>query len=561
MENYEKISGARVIIECLLEQGVDTIFGYPGGQIMPFYDALYAADIKHILTVHEQGAVHAAEGYARVTGRVGVCVATSGPGATNLVTGLANAHMDSVPLVAITGQVPRNLLGRDAFQEVDIIGISMPITKHNFLVKDPAKLADTIRQAFHIAVSGRPGPVLVDIPKDVQAAEVKFVRGEPREPYLRQPSSHTMKMVEAAAMTIAQAQKPVIVVGGGVIGAGVGDKVRLLAEKNKLPMVSTLMGLGAVGASHPQFLGLTGMHGSKAANHAVYEADVVIAVGSRFNDRVTGDRTRYAAGKTVIHIDVDPTEIDKNVIAHIGLLGDLHTLLDLLAEKLQPGNTEDWWRQIRAWQEEFAVAYDDTTLNVPWVMEYINEQTQNQPYIFVTDVGQQQMWAAQHLKIEKPRTWVTSGGLGTMGFGLPAAIGAQIAEPQKRVVHIAGDGGFKMTGMELYTVACQKLPIISIVINNSTLGMVRQWQTLFFNKHYSATTLPPAMDFTVFAEAFHIESAAVTTPAEFAAAFAKAQSSDKPQLIVVNIDIDDMVMPMIAPGAALNEYTICSCKD
>jgi acetolactate synthase-1/2/3 large subunit len=322
-------------------------------------------------------------------------------------------------------------------------------------------------------------------------------------------------------------------------------------------MVSTLMGLGAVGAAHPQFLGLTGMHGSKTANHAIYEADLVIAVGSRFNDRVTGDRNRYASGKTVIHIDVDPAEIDKNVVAHIGLLGDLSTLLDLLTEKLEPCDMAAWWQQIRAWQKEFTVTYEDKTLNVPWVMHTINEQTKNQPYIFVTDVGQQQMWAAQHLKIDEPRTWITSGGLGTMGFGLPAAIGAQIAEPQKRVVHIAGDGGFKMTGMELYTVACQKLPIISIIINNSTLGMVRQWQTLFFGKRYSATSLPQEMDFAVLAQAFHIESAVVNTPQEFAAAFDKAQAADKPYLIVVTIDQDDMVMPMIAPGAALNEYTTC----
>lgn len=555
VENQEKISGARVIIECLLEQGVDIIFGYPGGQIMPFYDALYDGKIKHILTVHEQGAIHAAEGYARATGKVGVCVATSGPGATNLVTGLADAHMDSVPLVAITGQVPCGLLGRDAFQEVDIIGISMPITKHNFIVKDPAKLADTIRQAFYVARSGRPGPVLIDIPKDVQVALIDYQHKPVRSLEVRHPSAGTLRMLGEAVNTITNAKRPVIVVGGGVVGANIGDKVAMLAEKCRLPMVSTLMGLGAVGASHPQFLGLTGMHGSKAANCTIYNADVVIAIGSRFNDRVTGDRTRYATGKTVIHIDVDPAEIDKNVMAHIGLLGDLAVLLDLLLQEVKPAACEAWWQKIEAWRQQFAVTYEEISLNVPWLMNHMAQKTKGQPYIFVTDVGQNQMWAAQHLRIEENRTWITSGGLGTMGFGLPAAIGAQVAQPGKRVVHIAGDGGFKMTGMELYTVAAQKLPLISIIINNCTLGMVRQWQTLFFNKRHSETTLPPDMDFTLFARSFHIDSTTVNTPAEFAAAFAKARAVDQPQLIVVNIPCDDMVLPMIGPGAALNEYS------
>ena len=515
-----KISGAKVIVECLLEQGVDTVFGYPGGTILPFYDALHGSPLRHILTVHEQGAAHAADGYARASGRVGVCIATSGPGSTNLVTGLAAAFMDSVPVVAITGQVPTALIGRDAFQEIDITGITMAITKHNFLVKDPAKLAETIRYAFRIARSGRPGPVLVDIPRDVQTSEVFFEPAACGEKVTWALSGQVLSRIDEAAAAISQAKRPVMMVGGGALAAEAQAEVAALAAKLKLPVVSTLMGLGAFPASHPQFLGLTGLHGLKPANNAVTEADVLIAVGSRFSDRVTGDRTKYAAGKTVIHIDVDPAEIDKNVAAHIGLAGDLKTILGFLNDRLAPGGNKEWQDKIRSWQREGGRSRKTKAFTPQTMFRELAGQTAGRECIFATDVGQHQMWAAQYLKMEKPRTWVTSGGLGAMGFGLPAAIGAQVAAPDKRVVLIAGDGGFKMTGAELFTVAANKLPLISIVINNGGLGMIRQLQQVFFDKRYIACDLPPMMDFTMFAAAFGVHAVAVDTSQGFAAALA-----------------------------------------
>jgi acetolactate synthase-1/2/3 large subunit len=490
-----RISGAQIIVECLKEQGVDTVFGYPGGTILPLYDALAGAPIRHILTVHEQGAAHAADGYARASGRVGVCIATSGPGATNLVTGLAAAFMDSVPVVAITGQVPTALIGRDAFQEVDITGITMPITKHNFLVKDPAKLAETLRYAFRIAASGRPGPVLVDIPRDVQTAAVLFEPAAEPEKVPFALSDVVLARVGAAVEAIGRAERPVIIVGGGVVVAEASAEVAALAEKLASPVVSTLMGLGAIPASHPLFLGLTGMHGHKPANNCIHDADLIIAVGSRFSDRVTGDRTKYAAGKTVIHIDVDPAEIDKNVAAGIGLTGDMKTLLSFLAERVAAGKSKPWWERIAAWQDDCRGAPAGDRLTAPSLFAEISAQTAGADCIFATDVGQHQMWAAQHLKIETPRTWLTSGGLGAMGFGLPAAMGAQFAAPGKRVIHIAGDGGFKMTGAELYTIAAHHLPIISVIVNNNGLGMIRQLQHAFFAKRYTACELPAA-DFT-----------------------------------------------------------------
>ncbi len=548
-----RISGAQIIVECLKEQGVDTVFGYPGGTILPLYDALHDSAIRHILTVHEQGAAHAADGYARASGRVGVCIATSGPGATNLVTGLAAAFMDSIPVVAITGQVPTSLIGRDAFQEVDITGITMPITKHNFLVKDPARLAETLRYAFRIAASGRPGPVLVDVPRDVQTAAVLFEpAGEPEKvPFAM--SGAVLARIDAAAEAIARARQPVIIVGGGAVAAEASSEVSALAERLACPVVSTLMGLGAVPASHPLFLGLTGMHGHKPANNCIHDADLIIAVGSRFSDRVTGDRVKYAAGKTVVHIDVDPAEIDKNVAAGIGLTGDMKTILSFLGERTPSGDTEAWWEKIAAWQADYRSEPDSGRLTAPWLFTEISSQTAGADCIFATDVGQHQMWAAQHLKIETPRTWLTSGGLGAMGFGLPAAMGAQIAAPGKRVIHIAGDGGFKMTGAELYTVAAHRLPVISVIVNNSGLGMIRQLQHAFFDKRYTACELP-AVDFTAFAAAFGIGAATADTPQEFAAAFAAALASPGPRVIVANIAPEDLVTPMVPPGAAINAY-------
>jgi acetolactate synthase-1/2/3 large subunit len=548
-----RISGAQIIVECLKEQGVDTVFGYPGGTILPLYDALLSAPIRHILTVHEQGAAHAADGYARASGRVGVCIATSGPGATNLVTGLAAAFMDSVPVVAVTGQVPTALIGRDAFQEVDITGITMPITKHNFLVKDPAKLADTLRHAFRIAASGRPGPVLVDIPRDIQAAEVLF---EPAAQPATVPfalSAAVLARIGAAVEAIGRAERPVIIVGGGAVAAEASAEVAALAEKLASPVVSTLMGLGAIPASHRLFLGLTGMHGHKPANNCIHDADLIIAVGSRFSDRVTGDRAKYAAGKTVIHIDVDPAEIDKNVAAGIGLTGDMKTILSFLAERVAAGRNEPWWERIAAWQDDNRSEPAGDRLTAPWLFAEISARTAGADCIFATDVGQHQMWAAQHLKIETPRTWLTSGGLGAMGFGLPAAMGAQFAAPGKRVIHIAGDGGFKMTGAELYTIAAHRLPVISVIVNNNGLGMIRQLQHAFFAKRYTACELP-AVDFTAFAAAFGIPARSVDTPGDFAAAFAAALAAAGPRVIVANIAPEDLVTPMVPPGAAINAY-------
>ena len=548
-----RISGAQIIVECLKEQGVDTVFGYPGGTILPLYDALCDAPIRHILTVHEQGAAHAADGYARASGRVGVCIATSGPGATNLVTGLAAAYMDSVPVVAITGQVPTALIGRDAFQEVDITGITMPVTKHNFLVKDIAKLAETLRYAFRIAASGRPGPVLVDVPRDIQTAAALFESAAEsgRVPFA--VTGAAVSRIEAAAEAIGRAERPVIIVGGGAVAADTGAEVVQLAEKIASPVVSTLMGLGACPASHPLFLGLTGMHGHKAANNAVHAADLMIAVGSRFSDRVTGDRAKYAAGKTVIHIDVDPAEIDKNVAARIGLTGDMKTILGILNDRLSGGGTPAWREQIAAWQLEDSPEPAGDRLTAPALFGEIAARTAGGAYLFATDVGQHQMWAAQYLKIETPRTWLTSGGLGAMGYGLPAAMGAQFAVPGKRVIHIAGDGGFKMTGAELYTVATHNLPIISIIVDNGGLGMIRQLQHAFFDKRYTACRLP-AVDFTAFAAAFGVAAVRAETPAAFAAAFAAALQSPGPRVIIATIAAEDLVTPMVPPGAAINAY-------
>lgn len=549
-----QLSGAAAVVRCLIEQGVDTVFGYPGGQIMPLYDALYEAPLRHILTVHEQGAVHAADGYARASGRVGVCIATSGPGATNLVTGLATAYLDSVPLVALTGQVATGLLGRDSFQEVDITGITMSVTKHNFLIRDPARIPETLRLAFRIARAGRPGPVLVDLPRDVQQGSLVFSPPRKEAAPIWQPGEKVLAAVGRAAAALQAARRPVMVVGGGVIRGGASREVRILAEKLGVPVVSTLMGLGALPASHPQWLGLTGMHGHVAANRAVHEADLVIAVGSRFSDRVTGDPKRYPAGKTFIHFDIDRSEVSKNIATHIALIGELGPLMTLLAGEAQSGDIGDWLAAVGAWREETCPRYADDCLNAPWIMRRISEQTAGQQVIFATDVGQHQMWAAQHLVVEAPGTWLTSGGLGTMGFGLPAAMGAQVAVPGARTVVIAGDGGFKMTGMELHTIAANRLPVIAVVIDNRCLGMVRQWQQLFFGGRYSASLVERDMDFTAFAGVFGIPGRRVATPAEFSEAFAAAWAAGGPAVIVAEIDQQELVTPMIAPGAALNEF-------
>jgi acetolactate synthase-1/2/3 large subunit len=554
-----QMSGSQIIVKCLLRQGVDIVFGYPGAAIMPLYDALYEAPIRHILTVHEQGAAHAADGYARSSGKVGVCIATSGPGATNLVTGLATAFMDSSPVVAITGQVATQLLGHDAFQEIDITGVTMPITKHNFLVKDIRNLADTVNKAFAIAASGRPGPVLIDIPRDILLAQGQFsLSAEPDSdaPTRLAEDVPCQQAVTAAVAALLTAKRPVMIVGGGVKAGEAHQEAIALAALTEIPVVSTLMGLGVFPASFSHFLGLTGMHGHKSANWAVCEADVILAVGTRFSDRVTGDRSSYASGKTIIHLDVDPSEINKNIVANITIMGNLRQALQQITDLLRqtPSFDGSEWRQtIDAWRQKFYTSCDTVQLNPRWIMQYMSGATAGKPVIWVTDVGQHQMWAAQHLQIHGSRCWLSSGGLGTMGFGLPAALGAQAACPDKRVILIAGDGGFKMSGMELYTAVHERLPVISIILNNQVLGMVRQWQTLFFEQRYAATTLP-SFDFVAFAHACTASATSVSTPREFETAFQQALHSGEPSVIVANIDQDALVDPMVYPGRPINQF-------
>ena len=543
-----QLSGAEIMCRILAEEGVTTVFGYPGGAILPFYDALRQSPIQHILTAHEQGAAHAADGFARASGKVGVCIATSGPGATNLVTGLATAFLDSVPVVAITGQVNRELIGHDAFQEVDITGITMPITKHNFLVKKPENLAQTLRLAFQLAREGRPGPVLVDVPRDVQTALIDFEEARLAE---LQPLEPDAERVAAAAAAINKAQRPVMLVGGGVINANAEYDAMHLCEKLHIPVVSTLMGLGAISAYRQLFLGMTGLHGHERANNAVKEADLILAVGSRFNDRVTGERSSYSANKLIIHLDIDPAEVDKNIDSGIGITGDMVATLNALEKAAQPHDLGAWWDKINSWP---GMDDDFGDEEAPKFFKALNPVLKDKDYIITTDVGQHQMWAAQHLKIQFARQWLTSGGLGTMGFGLPAALGAQLARPQSRVISISGDGGFKMTGSELFTIASNNVPVIAIVFNNSGLGMIRQLQTVQFAKRFTACELPGYVDFVKYAAAFGIEGEHADTPEALAQAVSKAWENRKPYLIEVCVNPKNMVLPMVAPGLGINDF-------
>jgi acetolactate synthase-1/2/3 large subunit len=549
-----KITGAQAIVNILLEQGVDTVFGYPGGQVIPLFDALYDAPLRRVLPVHEQGAVHAADGYARVSGRVGVCIATSGPGATNVVTGLATAYLDSIPLVVICGQVPTPQIGRDSFQEVDIVSVSLAITKHNIAVGRAEELVPGLREAFAVARAGRMGPVLVDIPSDLQRALVDWDEDEPPSLEIEEETvSFDLASVKNAAELIIRAERPVLVVGGGVVQADCSWAIRELAGKTGMPVISTLMGLGVFPGDSPQFLGMSGMHGQKAANLAISHSDVMVVIGSRFSERLTGDRSRYVKSKKIIQFDIDPSEVDKNVTVALPIVADLANSMAALAAEIEVRpDISPWWETIKGWQKEHAVPPPDS-LNPYWLLAELNKAFRGEDVIYVTDVGQNQMWAAQALCVTEPRTHITSGGSGTMGFSLPAAVGAQIARPYSRIVQIAGDGGFKMTGMELFTAVTEKLPIISIVLNNRTLGMVKQWQELFFNKRFSSTLLPD-FDFARFAEACGGRGRRVGTQAEFLAALAEAKAAAEPFLIDVTIDQDDMVTPMVAPGAAIDEF-------
>lgn len=548
-----QLTGAEIVIECLKEQGVDTVFGYPGGAILNVYDALYKhqGEIKHILTSHEQGASHAADGYARATGRVGVCFATSGPGATNLVTGIATAYMDSIPVVAITCNVGVSLLGKDSFQEIDIAGVTMPITKHNYIVKDVEQLADTIRKAFKIAKSGRPGPVLIDIPKDVTANKTEYVKMDVSSWKEKAPKI-SMEEIEVAERLLMKSKKPYIFVGGGAVLSDASKEVTEFAHKLDAPVCDSLMGKGAFSGVDELYSGMLGMHGTKASNFGVSQCDLLVVIGARFSDRVTGNAKKFAKHAKILQIDIDPAEINKNVLAHASVTGDVKQVLDILNARIEQQEHKEWKQQITDYKEKYPLTYHEEVLAGPFVVEEIYRQT-NGEAIICTEVGQHQMWAAQFYKYTKPRTLLTSGGLGTMGYGLGASLGAKMGRPEKTVVNIAGDGCFRMNMNEIATAVRHQIPIIQVVINNHVLGMVRQWQTLFYEKRYSATVLNDAVDFVKLAEAMGAVGFRASTREEFKEVFAKALELGKPVVIDCMIDSDEKVWPMVAPGAAISE--------
>lgn len=567
-----KLNGAAILIECLIEQNVGTVFGFPGGAVLPIYDELYKRQdrIQHVLTAHEQHAGHAADGYARASGKTGVCIATSGPGATNLVTPIATAYMDSSPVVFITGNVPQSLMGTDSFQEADISGMTMPVTKHNYLVTRVEKLADTVREAFYIAGSGRPGPVLIDIPKDVQIAETEYepVLGDALIPKLSakhptaqlRPEGEALERykvkveprLEKAAQLIAEAHKPLIYCGGGVTISGAEDELAAFADRIDAPVVSTLMGLGALPADNPRMLGMLGMHGTHAANIAMQRCDLLIAVGVRFSDRALGNAETFAAQAKVLHIDIDRAEINKNVSTTLHITGDARIVLELLLARVSPKSHEQWMRQARSMMEE----YLSDELFEP--RKILRQMAAIAPEMTVaTDVGQHQMWTAQHFPFLRPRQLITSGGLGTMGFGLGAAMGAAASDPEGRpVALVTGDGSFRMNLTELSTIGYYGIPVIIVIFNNGTLGMVRQWQTLFFGHRYSQTTLDRGPDFMKLADAYGLSGTRVHTVEAFTAAFRKAVEEKKPCIIECMLDIDEMVAPMVAPGSPIDSFCL-----
>ena len=548
-----QLTGSEIIIECLKEQGVDTVFGYPGGTILNVYDALYkhSDEIHHVLTSHEQGASHAADGYARATGKVGVCMATSGPGATNLVTGIATAHMDSIPMVAITANVATGLLGRDSFQEIDIAGVVMPITKYSMIVKDIHDLAPAIRRAFTIAQSGRPGPVLVDVTKDVTAAVTEYTYQEPTP-----IAPYTAEMLESdlnqAAKLISEAEKPFIFVGGGAITSGAAEELRKFAHTINSPVTDSLMGKGAFSGEDELYTGMLGMHGTKTSNLGVTKCDLLITVGARFSDRVTGNTAKYAQNAKIIQIDVDAAEINKNIKVDCSIIGDVKEVLKELNKKIHPKNHDAWVKEVEDMKAKYPLKYNQEGLTGPYVIEELYRVTKGDA-IVVTDVGQHQMWAAQYYKYKEPRTLLTSGGLGTMGYGLGAAIGAKFGRPDKVVVNIAGDGCFRMNMNEVATAARNNLPLIEIVINNHVLGMVRQWQTLFYDHRYSSTILDDKVDFIKFAESMGAVGIRVTKKEEVGPAIEKAIALNTTVVLDCQIDCDDKVFPMVPAGAPIEE--------
>ena len=553
----QRISGAKALIRSLEHEGVSTIFGYPGGQILPTYDELYDSDIRHILVRHEQAAAHAADGYARATGRVGVCLATSGPGATNLVTGIATAYMDSIPIVALTGQVPTNLIGNDAFQEADITGITIPITKHNYLIKDVRQLSTTIKEAFFIASTGRPGPVLVDLPKDVQAATVDFAYPDSIQMKSYKPTytGHPLQIKKACAL-IEKAERPVLVIGGGAIAANAADEVRQLAETIMAPVTTTLMGKGAFPEDHPLSLGMLGMHGTRYANYAIIDSDLLIAVGARFSDRVTGKIQSFAPNAKVIHIDIDPAELGKNVKVDVPIVGDAKAILKKLIAtlKIKLPKTTAWNQKIGLWRKEYPLDYekDCSELKPQCVVERINELIEDG--IFVTEVGQNQMWAAHYIRCKRPRTFISSGGLGTMGYGFPAAIGAKVGCPDKDVWNIAGDGSIQMNIQELATAVENNIPVNVAILNNGYLGMVRQWQELFYNRRYSYTNMTGQPNFVKVAEAYGALGIEVDRKEDVKDAILAASKSDRPVFIDFKVAREENVFPMVPAGASINEF-------
>lgn len=547
-----QLTGAEIVVECLKEQGVDTVFGYPGGTILNVYDALYkhSGEIRHVLTSHEQGAAHAADGYARATGKVGVCMATSGPGATNLVTGIATAYMDSIPVVAITANVVLPSLGKDSFQEVDIAGVTMPITKHGYIVKDVNELADTLRKAFYIAQSGRPGPVLVDITKDVTANTAEFV---PQKPcVIEKKSKYTEEELDAVAKLIEEAKKPFIFVGGGAILSGAAKEVGALANRINAPVCDSLLGKGAFDGHDPLYTGMLGMHGTKASNLGVSECDLLIALGVRFSDRVIGNPKKFAENAKIVHIDIDAAEINKNIKTTASLIGDLKEVLAALNDKISAKEHKEWVSHIESYKEKYPLKYDEASLTCPYFMEQLDKATEGKA-IITTDVGQHQMWAAQFYRYSEPRTFLSSGGLGTMGYGLGACIGAKLGRPDKTVINVAGDGCFRMNMQELATASRYQIPIIEVVINNQVLGMVRQWQTLFYGHRYSQTILNDEVDYCKVAEALGCRAFKVTTKEEALPAIKEAIACGKPALIEVVIHEDDKVFPMVSPGAPISD--------
>ena len=546
-----KLTGAEIVVECLKEQGVDTVFGFPGGAILNIYDALYQHqdEITHILTSHEQGASHAADGYARATGKVGVCMATSGPGATNLVTGIATAYMDSVPMVAITCNVTNSLLGKDSFQEIDITGVTMPITKYNFIVKDVKRLATVIRRAFTIAQTGRPGPVLVDITKDVTAAACEYEKEVPEE-IVRQSDTIREEDMERAVEMIRKSRKPFIFVGGGAVLSNASDELRAFAHKIQAPVADSLMGKGAFDGCDELYTGMVGMHGTKTSNFGITEADLLIVVGARFSDRVTGNASKFARNAKILQLDIDPAEINKNIKVDASVIGDVKVILRKLNARLDPINHDEWIAHIERMKDMYPLRYDKNTLTGPFIVQTINEVTQGDAVI-VTEVGQHQMWAAQYYQYRQPRTLLTSGGLGTMGYGLGAAIGAKMGCRDKTVINIAGDGCFRMNMNEIATATRYNIPVVEVIVNNHVLGMVRQWQTLFYGKRYSQTILNDSVDFVKIAEAMGARAYRVTQKEELEPVLREAISLNIPVVIDCQISCDDKVFPMVSPGAPI----------